>query len=86
MIVAWHSFRRSRENMNNDGEPAPAQGRRENAGGKWRMEFRPQSRLVLTNVIDFIPGVAAYESKIAVDFFSALGKRPHGGRARHAAQ
>jgi hypothetical protein len=36
-------------------------------------EFRPQSRLVLTNVIDFIPGVAAYESKIAVDFFSAGG-------------
>ncbi|QSQ25543.1 SRPBCC domain-containing protein [Pyxidicoccus parkwayensis] len=31
-------------------------------------EVKPRSRLVLTNVIDFIPGVAAYESKIAVDF------------------
>ena len=35
-------------------------------------EFAPQSRLVLTNVIDFLPGVASYESKIAVDF-SSLG-------------
>jgi hypothetical protein len=31
-------------------------------------ELRPRERLVLTNVIDFIPGVAAYESRIAVDF------------------
>lgn len=30
-------------------------------------ELVPRSRLVLTNVIDFIPGVAAYESQIAVD-------------------
>jgi uncharacterized protein YndB with AHSA1/START domain len=31
-------------------------------------ELEPRSRLVLTNVIDFLPGVAAYESNIAVDF------------------
>lgn len=31
-------------------------------------EFKPKSRLALTNVIDFIPGVDAYESVIAVDF------------------
>ncbi|GEL74721.1 SRPBCC family protein [Myxococcus virescens] len=31
-------------------------------------EVAPHSRLVLTNVIDFLPGVATYESKIAVDF------------------
>jgi uncharacterized protein YndB with AHSA1/START domain len=34
-------------------------------------ELKPHSRLVLTNVIDFIPGVAAYESTIAVDLTSA---------------
>ena len=34
-------------------------------------ECNPHSRLVLTNVIDFLPGVAAYESNIAVDFTSA---------------
>jgi uncharacterized protein YndB with AHSA1/START domain len=34
-------------------------------------EVRPHSRLILTNVIDFLPGVAAYESNIAVDFISA---------------
>lgn len=28
----------------------------------------PHTRLVLTNVIDFLPGVAPYESDIAVDF------------------
>ena len=33
-------------------------------------EVKPHSRLVLTNVIDFLPGVAAYESNIAVDFTS----------------
>ncbi len=32
-------------------------------------ELRPRDRLVLTNVIDFLPNVAAYESNIAVDFF-----------------
>ncbi len=31
-------------------------------------ELKPRERLVLTNVIDFLPGVAAYESHIAVDF------------------
>jgi uncharacterized protein YndB with AHSA1/START domain len=31
-------------------------------------ELTLHSRLVLTNVIDFLPGVAAYESHIAVDF------------------
>jgi uncharacterized protein YndB with AHSA1/START domain len=31
-------------------------------------ELRPRERLVITNVIDFIPDVASYESKIAVDF------------------
>lgn len=32
-------------------------------------EFRPYQRLVLTHVIDFVPGVKPYESTIAVDFF-----------------
>ena len=31
-------------------------------------ELRPRERLVITNVIDFIPEVAAYESAIAVEF------------------
>jgi uncharacterized protein YndB with AHSA1/START domain len=31
-------------------------------------EFRPYTRLALTHVIDFVPGVAAYESTTAVDF------------------
>jgi uncharacterized protein YndB with AHSA1/START domain len=31
-------------------------------------EIKPHARLVLTNVIDFLPGVATYESNIAVDF------------------
>ena len=31
-------------------------------------EVRPRERLVITNVIDFLPGVATYESEIAVDF------------------
>ncbi|ATB49499.1 SRPBCC family protein [Corallococcus macrosporus] len=34
-------------------------------------EVAPHSRLVLTNVIDFLPGVATYESNIAVDFLSS---------------
>ena len=34
-------------------------------------EVKAHARLVLTNVIDFLPGVAAYESNIAVDFTSA---------------
>lgn len=31
-------------------------------------ELKPRERLVITNVIDFLPGVATYESEIAVDF------------------
>jgi uncharacterized protein YndB with AHSA1/START domain len=34
-------------------------------------EVKPHSRLVLRNVIDFIPGVATYESDIAVDLRAA---------------
>jgi uncharacterized protein YndB with AHSA1/START domain len=33
-------------------------------------EVKPHTRLVLTNVIDFLPGVATYESHITVDFVS----------------
>jgi uncharacterized protein YndB with AHSA1/START domain len=36
-------------------------------------ELNPRERLVLTNVIDFLPGVPTYESRIAVDFFSSGG-------------
>lgn len=39
-------------------------------------EVTPRSRLVLTNVIDFLPGVAVYESKIAVELI------PDGDRVR----
>lgn len=35
-------------------------------------ELVPQKRLVITNSIDFIPGVATYESNITVEF-SAVG-------------
>lgn len=31
-------------------------------------EFRPCERLVLVQVIDFLPGVGPYDSRIAVDF------------------
>jgi hypothetical protein len=31
-------------------------------------EFRPYTRLALTHIIDFVPGVAAYESTTTVDF------------------
>lgn len=34
-------------------------------------EFRPHDRLVLTQLIDFLPGVEPYESTIQVDFFPA---------------
>jgi uncharacterized protein YndB with AHSA1/START domain len=34
-------------------------------------ELRPYQRLVLTHVIDFVPGVKPYEQMIAVDFFPA---------------
>ena len=37
-------------------------------------ELEPRARLVLTNVIDFLPNVATYESKIVVDLHS-LGER-----------
>ena len=37
-------------------------------------ELQARERLVLTSVIDFLPGVAAYESDLAVDFF-AVGER-----------
>jgi uncharacterized protein YndB with AHSA1/START domain len=33
-------------------------------------EMRPQERLVLMHVIDFVPGVKPYDSTIAVDFLS----------------
>jgi len=36
-------------------------------------ELKPHSRLVITNVIDFLPGVAAYQSEIAVDLTSTGG-------------
>jgi uncharacterized protein YndB with AHSA1/START domain len=32
-------------------------------------EFRPLERLVLTHVIDFVPGVEPYDSTILVEFF-----------------
>lgn len=38
-------------------------------------EFRPNERLVLTQVIDFLPGVVPYDSTIAVDFFAAAQGR-----------
>jgi len=34
-------------------------------------ELRPHQRLILTHVIDFVPGVKPYESTITVDFFPA---------------
>jgi len=34
-------------------------------------EFKPYRRLILTHVIDFVPGVKPYESTISVDFFPA---------------
>jgi len=34
-------------------------------------EFNPHTRLALTHVMDFIPGVASYESTMAVDFIPA---------------
>lgn len=34
-------------------------------------ELNPQDRLVLTNLIDFLPGVEPYESNIAVDLSAA---------------
>ena len=37
-------------------------------------ECQPRERLVLTNIIDFLPGVAAYENDIVVDFRASGGK------------
>ncbi|QSQ11387.1 SRPBCC family protein [Myxococcus landrumensis] len=37
-------------------------------------EVTPYSRLILTNLIDFLPGVATYKSNIVVDFIQ-LGDR-----------
>ncbi|WP_222559640.1 SRPBCC domain-containing protein [Caenibius sp. WL] len=34
-------------------------------------EFRPHERLVLTQIIDFLPGVQPYDSRIEVDFIPA---------------
>jgi uncharacterized protein YndB with AHSA1/START domain len=34
-------------------------------------EYRPHDRLVLTQLIDFLPGVTPYDSTIEVDFFPA---------------
>ncbi|WP_338871463.1 SRPBCC domain-containing protein [Myxococcus stipitatus] len=39
-------------------------------------EVTPRSRLILTNLIDFLPGVATYKSNIVVDFI------PMGDRVR----
>lgn len=39
-------------------------------------EVTPRSRLILTNLIDFLPGVATYQSNIVVDFL------PMGDRVR----
>jgi len=38
-------------------------------------EFDPYKRLVLTQNIDFLPGVAPYDSTITVDFFPVAGGR-----------
>ena len=37
-------------------------------------ELVPRERLVLTNVIDFLPGVAPYESDIAVELLASGGR------------
>ena len=34
-------------------------------------ELRPRERLVLTHIIDFLPGVTPYESTIVAEFFAA---------------
>ena len=34
-------------------------------------EFRPRDRLVITNTIDFLPGVAPYQANITVDFITS---------------
>jgi hypothetical protein len=37
----------------------------------WFSEFQPRTRLSLTHVIDFLPGVPSYENKMTVEFFTA---------------
>jgi uncharacterized protein YndB with AHSA1/START domain len=37
----------------------------------WFAEFKPFERLKLVHLIDFIPGVEAYESTIEVDFYAS---------------
>jgi len=37
-------------------------------------QLKPRARLELTNVIDFLPGVAAYDNHIAVDFSADGGQ------------
>lgn len=34
-------------------------------------ELKPRERLVITNSMDFLPGVAPYEAKITVDFYTS---------------
>lgn len=36
--------------------------------------FRPRERLVITNTIDFLPGVAPYDADITVELFAAGGE------------
>lgn len=38
-------------------------------------EFRPHERLVLTQLIDFLPGVEPYDSTMVVDFFPVADGR-----------
>jgi uncharacterized protein YndB with AHSA1/START domain len=38
-------------------------------------EFKPYERLVLTQIIDFLPGVKPYSSTITVEFFAKPGGR-----------
>lgn len=37
----------------------------------WFSEFQPYSRLALTHVVDFLPGVSPYENRMTVEFFPA---------------
>ena len=39
----------------------------------WFAEYSPHRRLVLTHMIDFLPGVTPYENTIEVDFLPAAG-------------
>ena len=47
-------------------------GRPTSHGSRARFsEFSPRERLVLTHVVDFLPGVKTYESTIVAEFFPA---------------